>query len=259
MSHLLNPRHEAFCQEYVRGPHAGNFTASYEAAGYQRDDANASKLAGQSHIKRRIDELVAEDAAADRQATQMAAASLAVDKYKVINELSKIGFASITDCLYVGEDDCAHFDLARISSDQAAAIKGAKIQYYKGKEGEPQQIKSVNVALFDKRIALGQLANQLATLPDEEEIALGDELTRKPLNELTLEELDVLFLAVVAALWAQRVNISSRFDHAMAAVNHGYGNPKHRALAEQWDTEHGEKEKGEKKHSPDSGENPVVA
>lgn len=258
MSHLLNPRHEAFCLEYVRGPHAGNFAASYEAAGYRPDDSNASKLAAQSHIRRRIAELVAEDAAAERQATQVAAAALAVDKHKVIAELCKIGFASITDCLYVGDDDCAHFDLARISSDQAAAIKGAKIQYFKGKEGEPQQVKSVNVALFDKRIALGQLANQLKTLPDEDEAAPGDELTRKPLKELTREELEVLLTNVVAALWDHHINIYAVFDRAMAAVNlGGYGSPRHRHLAEQWEAEHGET--GVKKCSLDSGENPVVA
>lgn len=242
----------------MRGPHAGNFTASYEAAGYRRDDANASKLAAQSHIKRRIDELVAEDAAVEQQATQAAAAALAVDKHKVIAELCKIGFASISDCLYVGDDDCAHFDLARISSDQAAAIKGARIQYFKSKDGDPQQVRSVNVALFDKRIALSQLANQLKTLPEEDEAAPGDALTRKPLADFTLEELEVLLAKVVAALWDHHVNIFTLFDRAMAAVNcGGYGSPDHRQLGKQWEAEHGEK--GEKNCAPDSGENPVVA
>ena len=58
---LANQRHERFAQLLVQGLTAD---AAYEAAGYKRNDGNASRLNGNDKVRERVAELQAEVAEA---------------------------------------------------------------------------------------------------------------------------------------------------------------------------------------------------
>src|SRR4051812_23127920 len=134
MSHLL-PRHEVFCQDYVRGPDAGNCVASYEAAGFRPDRGNSSRLLHQPHIQKRIAELMGENSDMERQAAERRV----VKKEEVVSELSKLGFANVTDYLDVDEDGGVQVDLTRLEHDQGAAIRNVAIDYFDAPNGQPKK------------------------------------------------------------------------------------------------------------------------
>jgi phage terminase small subunit len=89
MPELRNLRHERFCQEYVRGPHAGNATSAYEAAGFKRHQSQASKLANAPHIVARITELRVAMAEAFSQATDDAIARTGLSIERLIVEMEE--------------------------------------------------------------------------------------------------------------------------------------------------------------------------
>jgi phage terminase small subunit len=89
MPELRNLRHERFCQEYVRGPHAGNATSAYEAAGFKRNKSQASRLANAPHIVARITELRAAAAQALAQAADDAIARTGLTIERLIVEMEE--------------------------------------------------------------------------------------------------------------------------------------------------------------------------
>ena len=89
MPELHNLRHERFCQEYVRGPHAGNATSAYEAAGFKRHKSQASRLANAPHIVARVTELRAAMAQALAQATDDAIAHTGLTIERLIGEMEE--------------------------------------------------------------------------------------------------------------------------------------------------------------------------
>jgi hypothetical protein len=160
MSDLLNPKYEAFCQAYARGPNAGNCAASYEAAGFRPDNSNAMRLAGRPHIKKRIAELMSQTAATDRQAAE----AKSLEQKAVLGELAKIAYANVCNYLHVDEDGRAQIDLAQIDRDQGAAIRDLVVDYFPAPDGGTLQIKSARVRMFDKRLALGDLCRLQGSL-----------------------------------------------------------------------------------------------
>jgi phage terminase small subunit len=157
MSHLLDPRHEAFCQAYVRGPHSGNATASYRAAGYRPDTGNAARLAGRPQIRRRIEELMKEDAEARRAAER----TQEVARTHVLGAMKKVGFANFGDFLSLDEETGARFDLSRLAGDSSAGIRDLKLEFFPTRSGELPRIKKARLQLSDKRSALADLARCL--------------------------------------------------------------------------------------------------
>jgi hypothetical protein len=89
MPELKNVRHERFCREYSRGPHAGNATQAYAAAGFNPSTSHAARLAKAPRIRARIAELRKEGTQAFAQATEQAIARTAVTMESLIHEMEK--------------------------------------------------------------------------------------------------------------------------------------------------------------------------
>src|SRR5690242_1391973 len=94
---LSNAKHEAFARAYVAGATAGNLAASYEAAGYRRHRGNASRLAMQPDVARRISQLQRQQKEAERVAAVTVMSELALDRRTVWRELRSIAFANVLD------------------------------------------------------------------------------------------------------------------------------------------------------------------
>lgn len=87
MGALKNPKHEKFCQEYVRGPNAGNATKAYGAAGFKADRHNAAALLRKNHISLRVRELQGQVQSIEAKATAIAIEKTALSKEWVIERL----------------------------------------------------------------------------------------------------------------------------------------------------------------------------
>jgi hypothetical protein len=118
MPPLPNAQHEKFCQEYVRGAHAGNLTAAYGAAGYTSNRANASRFANQKHIQDRIFNLALDDTEIIlRPDIPNRRARLAAIRYALARKRKALEAANILDYLSSGPDGSLRLDLVRLQSD----------------------------------------------------------------------------------------------------------------------------------------------
>ena len=106
---LKNARHERFAQELAKGRSAVD---AHEAAGFKRNDGNASKLASKPDIQARVKEITG--AAAEKAGVTVAA---------IVEELAKIGFSNMLDYMTIGEDGQHFLDFSKLTRDQAAAIQ----------------------------------------------------------------------------------------------------------------------------------------
>ena len=87
MTILVNPKHEAFCQAYVRGESAGNASATYRAV-YGKDNRGAAtRLQQRDSIVQRVAEIRAEIAASEAAALAQATESLGISKEWVLERL----------------------------------------------------------------------------------------------------------------------------------------------------------------------------
>ncbi len=156
MPRLLNAQHEAFCRAYVRGPCAGLVGDAYEAAGYKRDSGNASRLFLSHDVKMRIAELQQGDAAMERHAVRTALADAGIDKARIVKELAKIAFANAFD--YV--DTEGHVDLSKVARDKGTAVRDIEVEWETNLDGKAR-VKKLKVKLYDKRMALRELAKHI--------------------------------------------------------------------------------------------------
>jgi hypothetical protein len=90
MPALGNPRHERFCQVFVRGETAGNARASYKAAFRKDDRRAASRLRHRDDISRRIAEVQTEAASAAAAGIAQAAAAHGVTVEALIAEANRL-------------------------------------------------------------------------------------------------------------------------------------------------------------------------
>lgn len=165
MPALSNPKHEAFCQAYVRGQHAGNGTAAYVKAfkcAPKTAGVNACKLLKKTSITSRIAELQAQVAKIEDDATAKAIEKLAITKERVLRELSLIGFANMLDYVRVTEAGDPEIDLSRLERDTAAAVQEVTIDSYQDGRGEDaKEVKRIRFKLGDKRAALVDMGKHL--------------------------------------------------------------------------------------------------
>jgi len=219
MSHLLHPKLEAFCQAYVRGPFAGNCSSAYETAGYQPNSSNAARLIGRPYIRKRIDQLLAENADADRKAVE----AHGVEKHKVIEELSKIGFANFFDFLSVDDDEQVTVDLMQINRDQGAAIREFVVEYTDPDANGRRYLKSARVRLSDKRLALADLARHLGMFPGQRlaepeppETPETDE-DDEPQRKMSNAEIEEALIGTFSRLAGCNIDLRDLLDRAVAA------------------------------------------
>jgi len=217
MNRLLSVRQEAFCQAYVRGPASGNYTSAYEAAGYARNDGNASRLASEPHIQERIAELTAENEAANRQVTEIAALAAVVDKTAVLAELKKVGFANMFDYLHVDDDERVQVDLSRINRDKGMAIRDVRISY----DDETHRVKSVSLKLYDKRLALTELMRQLRPAEAAVPAAAGAAASTQPgehkddLDQWSNAAKEEFLVSLLARLGRCGIDVRDMLDRAI--------------------------------------------
>ena len=190
---LTNPRWEKFCRAYVRGPTAGNAAASYAAAGFAgggTDTARsgASRLLTARGVRTRIAELQAEIMAAEDSAFAKTAEQSGLSGSAILEQLRRMGFASIHDCLGRDESGSIVVDLARIDRDQAAGI--AELTVTERGEG-PDRMRQIRIRLCDRVAPLVHLGKHFGLFIDRKGRSPGyADSHGNPLAELTDEELE---------------------------------------------------------------------
>ncbi len=136
MPQLDNPKHEIFANNVARGK---TLSDAYVVAGYKEDDANASTLAQNPDIKKRIQEI-----------TGIVSARAQVSAERVLAELARIGFAKATDVITIKDGKVIVADTASLSPDIQAAISEIS-----------QTRDGLKVKMHDKRAALENLGKHL--------------------------------------------------------------------------------------------------
>lgn len=164
---LSNPKHEAFCQAFVRGKTAGNATASYKVAGFKGDRRKASRLRQQEDIGRRIEDIQGQVSSIEAAALAKACEKLAISKERVLGELAKLGFSNMLDYIRVTDDGDPIVDFSRLDRDTAAAVQEVVVDSYEEGRGEDARtVKRVRFKLAEKRGALVDLGKHLGLFVD---------------------------------------------------------------------------------------------
>ena len=162
MSALLDPRREAFCHAYVRGPQAGKIGQAYAAAGYKYDSGNASRLFNDPDVQARIEELAAHVRALRHAAMRKAAARLGLDSARIARELSLIAFANP----FAGAREDGSLDVTRLAGENGAAVREVNVEFVTLANGS-QKIKRLRLAMHDKYKALGDLRRIMGGVLDD--------------------------------------------------------------------------------------------
>jgi len=188
MPALANAKHEAFARAIVAGRSGRD---AYCGAGFKPSndntaDACASRLLATAKVAARVAELKAEVAA------QVVSARV-MDLTEVLEELSKLGRASIHNYIAAGGDysDDVIAALRDLKPEHAAAVQELTVETYMDGGGEDaREVKRVKLKLHDKRGPLSELRRHFE--PDRHELTGKDgkpiqtEQTGEPMGELEL-------------------------------------------------------------------------
>jgi len=138
--------------------------------------------------QRRVDELAAETAHIEAEATRRAIADTAITKSKIVMELWRIGSANMMDFMTVGPDGDPVTNFKDLTRDQTAALQEIVIDaYVEGHGKEARQIKKVKFKLGDKGAALMNIARLFGWIIEKQERKVVDDL-----EGLTIEELEAI-------------------------------------------------------------------
>ena len=171
MPALRNPRHERFCQAYVRGGTAGNAAASYKAAFGKDNRAQASRLQHDRNILQRVAELQAQVSSIEARALEKAVDRLAITKEAVLAELARMGFANMLDYVRIRDDGEPMIDLSALNRDRAAAIQEVVVDSYTdGRGDDSREVKRIRFKLADKQAALVSLGKHLGMFVERQRI-----------------------------------------------------------------------------------------
>jgi len=164
---LSNARHERFAQELAKGK---TQVEAHVLAGYKRNDSNAAQLAANPAIVARVTEI-----------NGKAAEKVGVSIQRVLDELSKIGFANMQDYMRSTEAGDPYLDFSQLTPEQAAALAEVTVEDFKdGRGEEARDVRRVKFKLHDKRAALVDIGKHLGMFIERHEHdvtpALGDRL-----------------------------------------------------------------------------------
>ena len=152
-------RYQIFAREYVTDL---NGTRAAIAAGYSEKGADvaAIRLLGNARVRKLIAELI------EKRAKHL---DLSADK--VLEELSRMGFANMLD--YIGiKDGDAYVDLSKLTREQAAAIQVITVDATGGTgDGERRQVMRTRFRLADKTRALELLGKYLTLFTERVEVS----------------------------------------------------------------------------------------
>jgi phage terminase small subunit len=153
---LSNSKHERFAQEIAKG---SSITAAYAAAGFSKNDSNASRLNRNELVRARVDEILAE-----------AAQACGVTVQRIVDELAKIGFANMADYMRGGSDGDPYLDFSQLTREQAAALAEVTVEDFKDGRGEDaRDVRRIKFKLSDKQGALEKLGKHLGMFRDKVE------------------------------------------------------------------------------------------
>ena len=151
---LSNPKHELFAQEIAKGSPA---SVAYVAAGYAKNDGNASRLNGHEKVRARVQELLAEGAE-----------KAGVTVQRIVDELAKVGFANMGAYLKATSGGDPYFDYASLTDEQKAAIAEVTVEDFTDGRGEDaRQVRRIKFKLHDKLGALEKLGKHLGMFSDK--------------------------------------------------------------------------------------------
>jgi phage terminase small subunit len=183
---LQNVRWEKFCQAYVRGPAAGNATASYVAAGFAEEATQASmraascRLLNKPIIRTRISELQADVIQVEERAVAAAADRLSLSKQLVLGQIARLGFANVLDYVRRDDDGNVVIDLGAVKRDEAAGI----VELSMTERGEgPDRVSRMRIRLCDRHAPLVSLGKHFGLFADKHE-------DQDPLRHLSADELE---------------------------------------------------------------------
>lgn len=165
------PRHELYAQKLAAG--AKQLTA-YREAGFAPNSKSAAKLAGQDHIRERINELLAEKAI-----------ECGVSIERVIRELVKIGFSNMLDYIKIDEEGQPCLDFTELERDKAAAIGEITTDVITSPR-DGSVTRRTKFKLLDKKGALVDLGKHLGMFVDRKDIRVGGVMFHIDANDAKL-------------------------------------------------------------------------
>ena len=142
---LKNPKHEKFALAIADGK---NQLQAYIAAGYRGSDGNAATLAKRPEIRRRVEEIKGE-----------AAAAAQVSVRRVVTELARIAFADVSEAVEIVEGKVRVKDTVQWSAN----LKAAVAEISDGREG-------LRIKFHSKPLAIETLARHLSMYRDNVDI-----------------------------------------------------------------------------------------
>ena len=148
----LTTKQRLFVAEYLTD---FNATAAYRRAGYtargNSAEVNASRLLRNAKVAAAIDEAIEERLKA-----------LGVTSYRVLEELSRLGFSDLRDYVEWGSDGVRLKESADLTDEAAAAV--AQVSQTASQHGD-----SIKVKLHDKKGSLELLGKHLKLFTDKQE------------------------------------------------------------------------------------------
>ena len=148
----LNTKQRVFVAEYLTD---FNATAAYRRAGYtargNSAEVNASRLLRNAKVAATIDEAIEERLKA-----------LGVTSYRVLEELSRLGFSDLRDYVEWGPDGVRLKESADLTDEAAAAV--AQVSQTPSQYGD-----SLKFKLHDKKGSLELLGKHLKLFTDKQE------------------------------------------------------------------------------------------
>lgn len=116
-------------------------------------------MAAKGNIKKRVAEIL--DKAAERAEVNVA---------RILEELSKLGFANMQDYMRVGLDGDPTLDFSKLTRDQAAALVEVTVEdFTDGRGDNARDVRRVKFKLADKRAALVDMGKHLGMFVDKHE------------------------------------------------------------------------------------------
>jgi phage terminase small subunit len=176
MPDALTPKQEAFCQRYLETGNASEaYRLAYDAEKMKPETVNRSafELLENPKIATRLAEL---------KARQLKRHDVTIDR--VLAEFAKLAFLDIRKAF---DEDGNLKPVHELDDDTAAAIAGLEVEdLYEGRGESREHVGKLHkLKLSDKKGALDSLARHLGMFIDRSEVT-----HRKPINEMTDEELD---------------------------------------------------------------------
>ncbi len=152
-----NHKRESFCQEFLVDL---NGAAAARRAGYapKNSDVQAAQLLRDPEVQVRLKELMDDRS----QKTGVTAA-------RVVEELAKIGFASMRHFMSIDEDGQPRIDLGHTPEDHLDALAEVQTEtVLEGGSDDPQHVRKTRIKLHDKLSALKLLAEHTGALKTPE-------------------------------------------------------------------------------------------